>query len=345
MNFEEKKDELVIEEIKENVEEVKENVEGVKENLEEVKDNTIDKETKEKKKSKKVEKKQEDTSKEKDTEDDEIEDEEDVELDPSVMYSPNMLFKLKLATDFIQKYYNDLRNEILSYSNIKFRSHSSGDVYLLKGKIILRVTVFPNVVKVYYGLSLKSLDAKKYHLRDASKVAKYENVPALLRVGSDRAYKYALEILESLMKKNNVSKKQKVSNVDYIKDFATNSQELLELQGGKELLRNTCSKDTSSDLNDKLAKNCITREADTVNYETKKTAEITIGELSAAFRAHSTIDLQLLRDTELVESDVNFVKVIALGKCSKPLTVKANDFDMEVVKMIILTGGNVIKIV
>lgn len=51
------------------------------------------------------------------------------------------------------------------------------------------------------------------------------------------------------------------------------------------------------------------------------------------------MDIQSLIDKKIVSRSVGYVKVLARGTLDKPLTVKAQDFSLDAVKMIVMTGG------
>ena len=86
--------------------------------------------------------------------------------------------------------------------------------------------------------------------------------------------------------------------------------------------------------------------------EVKRTAEekrylkkciINIDILSEHFEADDTVDLQALKDKGLLPPKADYVKVLARGMLNKPLKVVAQDFSVDAVKMIILTGGRAVK--
>lgn len=71
---------------------------------------------------------------------------------------------------------------------------------------------------------------------------------------------------------------------------------------------------------------------------------INIDTLSQNFLANDTVTIRALKEKKLISKSVNNVKVLARGVLDKPLTVKMTDFSTDAIKMIILTGGKVIKI-
>lgn len=300
---------------------------------------------KEEKAKKENKKKQEKVVKESDDDDEEDDNEEDKEEDEAVQgYNKKVLLKLKTASDRTQKYYSDLRNELRCYKALKFKSNNTGDTYAYKGKVVFKVTIFPKALKVYYALDPAKFDVKKYHHKDAKDIKKYETIPLLFRIGSDRSYKYALEILKELAKKLKISRTN-VKEFDFMGDFNTTSKALLIENGGEELLRSSCTKDHSDVISDSLAKKCMMLRVRKPIEGEKVVAEISIGELSAAFKTSYNIDIDLLKKVGLVNKNANYLKVTAMNNCYKAITISADEFEPEVIRMVVVTGGNITKLV
>ena len=57
-----------------------------------------------------------------------------------------------------------------------------------------------------------------------------------------------------------------------------------------------------------------------------------------------TVTTEVLVEKALLPKGTNYVKVLARGHLNKRLTVEANEYSSDAIKMIILTGGKVIKI-
>jgi large subunit ribosomal protein L15 len=69
---------------------------------------------------------------------------------------------------------------------------------------------------------------------------------------------------------------------------------------------------------------------------------INIGVIDRHFEAGETVTLQALKDKGLMPKKVGRMKVLADGELNKPLIVKAEDYSVQAIKMIELTGGTVI---
>ena len=84
----------------------------------------------------------------------------------------------------------------------------------------------------------------------------------------------------------------------------------------------------------------------TANYEHGaghgKQGIINIGVLNECFNANDVITLKLLKEQGYVTKNVGRLKVLADGVLEKPLTIKAESYSIQAIKMIELTGGTVI---
>ena len=85
------------------------------------------------------------------------------------------------------------------------------------------------------------------------------------------------------------------------------------------------------------------RTSNAKNKGAKAKAIINVDTLDKNFERGETVNLESLKAKKLIGKNVGFVKVLARGALTKPLTVEAQVFSIEAVKMIIITGGKVIK--
>ena len=76
---------------------------------------------------------------------------------------------------------------------------------------------------------------------------------------------------------------------------------------------------------------------------TGKKGIINLDSLSKNFDAGAYVTIERLREKRLIANDVKIIKVLAKGSINKPLIVEADDFSLTAVKMIVLTGGRVIR--
>lgn len=84
----------------------------------------------------------------------------------------------------------------------------------------------------------------------------------------------------------------------------------------------------------------------TVLYESPaghgKQGIINIGWIDQNFEAGDVVTLAVLKSKGMLPKNVGRMKVLADGILSKPLTIKAESYSVQAIKMIELTGGTVI---
>ena len=69
---------------------------------------------------------------------------------------------------------------------------------------------------------------------------------------------------------------------------------------------------------------------------------INIGVIDAMFEADAVVTLEALKEKNLLTKKTGRLKVLAAGMLNKPLTIKAENYSVQAIKMIELTGGTVI---
>ena len=75
----------------------------------------------------------------------------------------------------------------------------------------------------------------------------------------------------------------------------------------------------------------------------KKKGIVNIDTLSKHYSAGDRVTVESLHEKGIIPKDVKVIKVLANGVLNKPLIVEADDFSIKAVKMIVLTGGRVIR--
>lgn len=83
---------------------------------------------------------------------------------------------------------------------------------------------------------------------------------------------------------------------------------------------------------------------DAVSMGKTKRGIVNIDSLSRVFAPNEVVNLASLRAKDIVSPKVGSIKVLARGVLDKPLIVEADDFSLDAIKMILLTGGKVRRI-
>ncbi len=123
----------------------------------------------------------------------------------------------------IQDYYNILKNALLSYKGVKARMSWNFESFNKGRTQCAKLNVKGRNFLVYLALNLEDYNVNKYHFTDASDKPKFENVPMMLKIKSERSLKYALELIDEVMKKNGFEK-TKAQEVDYHMPYMTTAE-------------------------------------------------------------------------------------------------------------------------
>ena len=97
-------------------------------------------------------------------------------------------------------------------------------------------------------------------------------------------------------------------------------------------------------MSDELAEKLM-EEAPGESGDKGKLGIINLGVISASFEANDVITLDDMKAKGLISGKIGRVKILASGQLDKPLTIKADGFSLQAVKMLILTGGHAVKLV
>lgn len=286
-----------------------------------------------------------------------------------IRYKFSFLAKLIQSPQEIQSRYGSFMDEVRAYPKMK-SSASWKQVRIYSGRNTLAVILFKGrKLCVAFALDPASMADTKYRGVDLSEVKRFAKTPYLLKITSPRRAKYAKELLAMVAENYNLAKGE-VTATDFSLPYET-TQELIEkglvkvLTSGKaEEGDKVVKADISSLIKDKItlseASGMITDEEAAEFIEVKKTetvavtnarnvgrgqrAIVNIDTLSLNFEKGDLITLEILKEKKLVPSRAGTLKILARGMLDKPLTVEADDYSIDAVKMILLTGGKPIKI-
>ncbi len=97
-------------------------------------------------------------------------------------------------------------------------------------------------------------------------------------------------------------------------------------------------------ITDSIAKTLIHTEDAPIFTEGKKRFCINVDDLSKCFDPNERVDVNILKSRGIIPGDVGYLKILGRGTLEKPLRVYANAFSLTAVKMIVLTGGEAVKV-
>lgn len=263
--------------------------------------------------------------------------------------------KLCLANDDLKRNYNIVKNAIMKYAKVRSRISANYESFRRGRKLLVRFNILGKTLRVYLALDPNEYPVTVYHQRDEGSKKKYELVPMMLRVRSPRSVRNAVKLIDELMGKEGLKLVKDFVEVDYAKDFKYDSNALLIKDGFKKLVREEIDEAHADELSDDEAlRVVVSKEIEEVaepqqkfvaaNKKTNK-AIVNVDQINQVFEYDEYVTIEKLKEKGLVNKKTNYVKVLSRGVINKPMTIEANEFSLKAVKMIVLTGGSVVKLV
>ena len=291
-----------------------------------------------------------------------------------ILYYYNRSFTAKLiqTSKDNQDFYSILKNHLLAYDGVKSRTSWSFDAFH-KGRINLsRITIKGKTLNIYLAIDPKKFVDSKYHYLDCSSIKKFEDTPMRLTVRNYLNVKYVSELIDLMMQEKSIDYSGDDQRTDYSlpyeaieplldrglaklieynKDISSQSEEtkeepkLAETHDEVEAMRKDTVNVSEVDelVSDKAAMNEVETEVAKTGYSHR--AIVNLDTISENFKNGDKVTLKVLIEKGLVKKDCDGLKVLARGELSKKLEIVANEFSVEAIKMIILTGGKVTKII
>ncbi|MDE6414283.1 MAG: uL15 family ribosomal protein [Anaeroplasmataceae bacterium] len=280
-----------------------------------------------------------------------------------VQYNYSFKAKLILASPEVQQQYRDIINFVRPYGVKTSTSWKQERIYL--GRNTFAMLVFKGKkLCVAYAFDPKRFEETKYHVIDLSEVKRFVKTPTLMKITSDRKQKYVLELLNTIFTENNLTRKEvepqeiiipkqtKEELIEdnlikvYTSDEVTEGTVVEQANVGDIIRKNVTITEAKQLITDDSALEYVQVEESPSNKNTvySKKDIINIDVLSKNFNADDLVNLETLKEKKLISSKVDYIKVLARGVLDKPLIIEAQDYSIDAIKMIVLTGGEVRKV-
>lgn len=290
-----------------------------------------------------------------------------------VQYRRSFTARLIQADDEFKEYYNRLRNAILSNVGVRERVSWNYDSYNVGRRQFVKVNANRKSLIVYFALSPAAVD-EKYRFRDVSEKKRYANVPVRYKITGSRSFAYALELLEQTAGEFGleVGSFEEHLDIPYEEREPLIRRRLIRVYAKRETGENITEEqldemiregakveslsaytvtdavtvnEAESLITDSTAKQLVAlAEVKEARLALGKRTYINLDTISAHYREGETVDLASLQAKGLIDKKAVACKVLARGRLDKSLTVEAADFSLPAIKMIVLTGGKVVKI-
>ena len=268
-----------------------------------------------------------------------------------IRYIKSFTAKLSQSENVVKDYYTILKNYALSYKGSHSRVSWHYDAINVGRDYVLKFAIRGKTLCVYFALDASKLD-EKYKV-EVAKGKRFEDTPCLYRIKNDRRCEYAKELIDEAMKKVDASKGEEPNEDYHISKESTKA--LLEKGLIKELKTKVVDKKvvehyesisvSKADevMSDDKAESSI-EAVENIKVREGKKDIINIDTLSVNFNDGDEVTLEALIEKGLVSPKVGYIKVLARGELDKKLTIIADDYSIQAVKMIVLTGGHARKI-
>lgn len=273
-----------------------------------------------------------------------------------VAYNRSFTAKLIQGGETLQRRYGAVRNMLLGYGKVKSRVSWKCDTLRSGRTALAKIAVRGKTLSLYLALDPNDPVAVKYGAEDASEVRQFAAVPLRLKIKSERKLKYAAELIARLAEKFSLVQgdaHEETYFMPYESDEALIERGLIKVLADSSLKEGEVRKANIADLirgsiSVSEADGMITDTAAATLIEVKengrgqsggKKGVVNIDDLSKNYIAGEKVTLPTLKEKGLVAKNVGYVKVLARGTLDKPLIVEAQDFSLQAVKMIALTGG------
>lgn len=120
----------------------------------------------------------------------------------------SFLDRLALLPKEFQKCYNDIRQHLLTYKDVKSRISTRCESFKFHNQHLAKISVGGKTLKLYLALDPNDDQISKIRImsRDVSLTAAYKDVPYLIPIRSNLASQKACIVINQMMSTKNISK-------------------------------------------------------------------------------------------------------------------------------------------
>ncbi len=144
--------------------------------------------------------------------------EEDSVDDGILRYDRSFLARLIQSDDNTKKWYSKIKNELLSYRNVKDRISWKKETYKLNKDVVAKFGFRGKTLCLFLALDYAEYADSKYKLEDVSVNRSYADTPCMYRIKNEHRVKYAFELIQQMMDKRSAKRVEHVSE-DYYMPF------------------------------------------------------------------------------------------------------------------------------
>ena len=129
-------------------------------------------------------------------------------------YNKSFTARFIQAEDQTKFWYNDIKNELLSYKKVSHRISWRRETFRWHREPVARLSFRGKTLCLYLPLNPSDY-VEKYHVEDVSDSVSYADTPLLIRLKNSRRMKYAKLLIGEVMKQKGITRLEQQPSVDY----------------------------------------------------------------------------------------------------------------------------------
>ena len=145
--------------------------------------------------------------------------EEEAKEEPLVILPLTVENKLHQSVNTLKLIYSKLKNELLSYKSVKSELTVKNDNFKVGKKIVARMTVVADSVRLYLALDPKAFSTRKYKHKDASDQPGYEGTLLMMKISGEKERLLAVQLITELMKKLSLERNKRYAYVPFAEKY------------------------------------------------------------------------------------------------------------------------------
>lgn len=259
------------------------------------------------------------------------------------MVKPKLNFelKLKMANYKTKEYYSIVKNYMLSYG-LKSRMLSNKETFRKKGSLAMIKMAGKNI-KVYLAIRPEPFIEEGIKVSYIDDSEEFEEYTTLIKMTSKKAIETFKLVFDVLMMDKEFTKKRGFLEVDYASQLLPSGEDIFKYLGVDiPLIDRVDTKAIPSGIPNNL--NDVVPTIDGEFFMEPLNASIYLDTLSDHFSSDDVITREELLKLELIRKGTG-LRIRCRGVLDKPLTIVANEFDEDALKMIYVTNGKALKII
>ena len=252
----------------------------------------------------------------------------------------NFELKLKMASIKTKEYYSIVKNYMLSYG-LKSRMLSNKETFRKKGSIAM-IKMAGKTIKVYLAIRPEPFIEEGIKVSFIDDSLEFEEYTTLIKINNKKSIETFKLVFDVLMMDKECKLKRGFEEFDYVKELLPSGEDIFNFLGvDVNIVDKIDNKSIPANLPDNIIDVLPTKDGEF--YIEPYNAPIYLDTLRDHFTSDDIITRDKLLKLELIRKGTG-IKIKARGVLDKPLTIFANDFDDDALKMICLTNGKAVKI-